>query len=203
MKRNDSIYQLVISLAYLIIGILCFIPNIDFLQYLLFLASLIIILIGLILVIKGIIKHKHDHSKNGTLIIGLITTLIGISFSILVWFLFIIIDITFGIVFIGYGILGIIVSIRDKYGLLKNRILNSVKSLLYTSIGVMLIIDCNNSFPIIGYILGVIVCSLGLIGIINYAIYYKTRNDYIDAYHSEADESDTDKIIIDADEHIE
>ena len=49
MKRRDSIYQLILSIVYTILGGLCFIPNFNFLQNMIFIIGLLITIIGIVL----------------------------------------------------------------------------------------------------------------------------------------------------------
>lgn len=203
MKRRDSIYQLILSIVYTILGGLCFIPNFNFLQNMIFIIGLLITIIGIVFFIRGIIKDNDDQTRQLLITIGLVISLIGIAFSTLVWVLFAIFTITLGIICIGYGLIGLYVVIKDKYNLPRIRIFSTLKSLFYVAIGVLLIIDCKNSFPIIGHILGILLLINGIIGIISYIIYFKTRKQVIDVTEEELDLDDENKIIIDVDENEE
>ena len=61
MRRNDSFYQLILAIAFIILGAICFIPEVNFLQYLICLVGIIIIAIGMFFFIKGITK---EYSKD-------------------------------------------------------------------------------------------------------------------------------------------
>lgn len=203
MKRRDSIYQLILSIAYAILGALSFIPNINFLQNMIFIVGLIITLVGIVFFIRGIIKDNDDHTRQVVITTGLIVALIGIAFATLVWVLFALFAISLGIICIGYGVIGIYIVIKDKYNLPKIRLFSTLKSLFYVSIGILLIIDCKNSFPIIGYILGILLLVNGILGIISYIVYFKNRKHVFDVNEEELDLDDEDKIIIDVDTHDE
>ncbi|MBE6142758.1 MAG: hypothetical protein E7177_02065 [Erysipelotrichaceae bacterium] len=191
MKKNDSIYQLVLSLAFIILGGICFIPNVNFLQQLICFTGIVITVIGLIFFIKGVTKEYDMHSRKILVIVGLVIALLGISFSTLVWVLFEIFAIALGIIFILYSIIGLFIVVKDKYGLKKVRILSTTKNIIYLSIGILLIVDCITHHLSIDFTLGGLLILDGTIGIITYISSYKNYHQVIDVDHYESEEIDS------------
>ena len=194
MQKKDSIYQLILSLFFIVLGCICFIPNVNFLQLLICFSGIIIIIIGLFFFIRGLTKDYDKSISKFFITGGLIVALIGISFSTLVWVWFNLFSFVLGIIFILYAIVGLIITIKDKYGFLRNRILSIIKNLLYISIGVLIILDCLFHHMIIDYILGLVLICDGLIGIITYISTYRI-------YHSSVIDID-DYSIEDFDDNI-
>ncbi len=173
MQKKDSIYQLILSLSFIVLGCICFIPNVNFLQLLICFSGIIIVIIGLFFFIRGLTKDYDKSISKFFITGGLIVALIGISFSTLVWVWFNLFSFVLGIIFILYAIVGLIITIKDKYGFLRNRILSIIKNLLYISIGTLIILDCLFHHMIIDYILGLVLICDGLIGIITYISTYR------------------------------
>ena len=173
MQKKDSIYQLILSLSFIVLGCICFIPNVNFLQLLICFSGIIIVIIGLFFFIRGLTKDYDKSITKFFITGGLIVALMGISFSTLVWVWFNLFSFVLGIIFILYAIVGLIITIKDKYGLLRNRILSIIKNLLYISIGILIILDCLFHHMIIDYILGLVLICDGLIGIITYISTYR------------------------------
>ena len=203
MKKNDSIYQLILSLALIIIGTMCFIPNANFFKQLICLTGIVITVVGLVLFIKGVTKEYDIHSKKILISFGLAFALLGISFSTLVWVLFEIFAIILGIIFILYSLIGLIIVIKDKYGLKKVRIMSTLKNIIYICVGILLIVDIMTHHLIIDLILGGLLIIDGTIGIVTYISSYKNYHSIIDVEELEVDENDNEKIIIDEDTHID
>ena len=195
MKKNDSLYQLLLSIALVILGTLCFIPNVNFLQLLIFLIGLIITIIGLFIFIRGLTKEFENESNMIVILSGIFITIIGVCFSTLVWLLFSIFAIALGSIFILYSILGLYLIIKDKYGITKIRLLNGLKNLIYLFVGILIIVDCFYHNMIIDIILGVFLLSNGLIGILAYIQYYKEYHSIIESDEIEIQEYES--IIID------
>lgn len=196
MKKKDSIYQLILSLAYTILGILCFIPDVNFLQHFIFVAGLIILIIGIVLFIRGMLREFDDPSRKILIGVGLIVSIIGVCFSTLVWIMYFVFALILGIILILYGLLGLFIALKDKYGLIKIRIMNIIKSILYLSIGAFVIIDSFNSQVIFEYVLGTLLLINGILGIITYLLSHKPNN-IIDIDITNEQNSYTQEIIID------
>ena len=194
MKKSDSLYQLILSIVFVILGCICFIPNVNFLQLLICFSGIVILVIGLFFFIRGLTLIDNDKSVSKFLIIGgLIISLIGISFSTLVWVLFNVYSIILGSIFIIYALVGLIIAIKDKYGLIKIRILSLIKNSLYVFVGLLIILDCFYHHMIIDYILGILLIVDGVIGITTYISSYKTYHKSvidIDEYNIEDTEED-------------
>lgn len=188
MKKKDSLYQLLLSIAFLILGGICFIPNINFLQQLICFFGVIILIIGVFFFIRGITKELGPSSSKILIISGLIISLIGILFSTLVWVLFELFSTTLGIIFIAYSLVGIIIVIKDKYGLKRARLLSSIKNIIYLGVGILLIIDSLSHTLIIDYILGFLLITDGIVGISAYISTYKNYHSIIEADIEEDEE---------------
>ena len=195
MTRKDSFYQLILAIGFVVLGCICFIPNVNFLQLLICFSGIAILIIGLFFFIRGL-TVAYEKSTNKVLIIGgLIISLLGISFSTLVWILFNFYSIFLGIIFILYATLGLIIAIKDKYGLLRVRILSIVKNTIYISIGILIILDCFLHHMIIDYFLGFLLITDGLLGIATYISSYKSyHNSIIDIEDYEIENIDDDSI---------
>ena len=188
MKKKDAIYQLILSLAFILLGGICFIPNVNFLRLLLCFSGIGIFILGFFFFIRGFTK-EYDISTNKLLIIsGFIVSLVGISFATLVWVFFNFFAILLGIIFILYSLISLIVVIKDKYGLLRVRIFSTIKNIIYIAVGVLIIFDCFYHNMIIDYILGLLLIIDGLIGTITFISSYKIYHSYIDADHNNIDE---------------
>ena len=179
MQKKDSLYQLLLAIVFVVLGCICFIPNVNFLQLLICFSGIVVLIIGLFFFIRGLTKY-YDRSISKFLIIGgIIVALVGISISILVWVLFNLYSIILGGIFIIYAVLGLIITIRDKYGLMRVRILSSVKNILYIFVGSLIILDCYFHHMIIDYILGILLITDGVIGISTYISSYKIYHNSI------------------------
>ena len=191
MQKKDSIYQLILSISFIVLGCICFIPNVNFLQLLICLSGIIIIIIGLFFFIRGLTKDYDKSISKYFIILGLIVALIGISFSTLVWVWFNLFSFVLGSIFIAYALLGLIITLKDKYGLFRNRLLSFTKNILYISIGILIILDCLFHHMIIDYILGIILVFDGLIGVITYISTYRIyHNSIIDVEDYSVEECD-------------
>jgi hypothetical protein len=188
MKKNDSIYQLILSIIFILLGGICFIPNVNFLRLLLCFSGIGIFILGFFFFIRGFTK-EYDFSTNKILIItGFIVSLLGISFATLVWVFFNFFAILLSIIFIAYSLIGLIVVIKDKYGLLRVRIFSTIKNIIYISVGVLIIIDCIYHHMIIDYILGLLLVTDGLIGTITFISSYRIYHSIIYANHTDIDD---------------
>ena len=203
MYKKDSIHQLLLSIAFIILGTICFVPNVNFLQQLISFSGIIIIVIGLFIFIKGVSSEYDNHSRKVLLFSGLIIALIGISFSSLVWVLFEIFAVALSIIFILYSLFGIMFVFKDKYGLAKVRIMSAIKNILYLGVGILLLVDCFLHHMIIDYILGILLIIDGMIGIITYISSNKHYHSVIDVTEVEYDEMDENKIVISEEEQNE
>lgn len=179
MRKKDSIYQLILSIFFIILGCICFIPNVNFLQLLICFSGIVITVIGIFFFIRGLTIDYDKTISKYIIIAGIIIALIGISFSTLVWVLFNLFSIILGLIFIIYALLGLIIASKDKYGLIKVRVLSIIKNALYISIGILIILDCYLHHIIIDFILGILLITDGLVGISNYIAFYKNLHHSI------------------------
>jgi uncharacterized membrane protein HdeD (DUF308 family) len=187
--------DLIFPIIFIVLGILFCIPKINFLQIIICIGGCAIFIYGLYMLISSIIEISHQIDAYFQLTISIFVMLIGILFSSLVWVLFFIFALIFGIIFICYGLFGIYGAIVNPSLTLKDRILSLIINILYLAIGILFIININNEYQIISYVLGGLLIFDGLIGLIEYISYQRNLKKFFTKPQYQKE----DKIVIDVD----
>ncbi len=195
---KDFKITLVESIIYIILGALFFIPQVNFLQIILCIIGAAVLVFGIYLLIKGIIDKSP--ARNGLIAGGTILIIIGILFVTLVWFVFAVISVMVGILFIAASVVGIFSIIRDAHTSTANRIVNLLINIFYLAIGILLIVNCQNSFQIVSYLIGGCLIVDGIMNIIiTIFIIRESKKNIITADNSKHVVSDDDPIVVDID----
>lgn len=195
---KDFKVTLIESIIYIILGALFFIPQVNFLQIILCVIGAAVLIFGIYLLVKGIIDNTP--ARNGLIIGGTILTIIGILFVTLVWFVFAVIAVMVGIFFIAASVVGLFSIIKDSNASLANRIVNLLINVCYLAIGILLIVNCSNSFQIVSYIIGGVLILDGIMNIIiTVFIIRESKKNIVTADSSKNVVNDDDPIVIDVD----
>lgn len=197
MKRDFKL-TLIESIIYIILGSLFFIPQVNFLQIILCVIGALILIFGIYLLIKGLVDNSLK--KNATIVSGIFLIVIGIVFVTLVWFVFSVIAVLIGILFIAASVVGLLRCIKEARPSLFNRLVDLLVNIFYLVIGILLIVNCTNSFSIVSYFIG---GSLILDGVLNLIvtiyIYREYKKNIIVADNSKHVVEDDNPIVVDID----
>ncbi len=195
---KDFKVTLIESIIYIILGVLFFIPEVNLLQIILCIIGAAVLIFGIYLLVRGIIDALP--TRNVLIAGGVVLIVIGILFVTLVWFAFAVISVMVGILFIAVSVVELFSIIKDAKSSLANRIVSLLVDVCYLTIGILLIVNCSNSFQIVSYIIGGVLILDGIMNIIiTIFIIKEAKKNIVTVDNSKNVVNDDDPIVIDVD----